>query len=95
MYSHISERVLGEKLGGLFAEDGIFLKYVTTDGDTCTDEGVSLVMQELAEDWVVLRQADTTHLCLSTTYLGQSQFKHTSKASFNDCFFQCQCLAVA
>lgn len=66
----LSEYTIGEKLGDLFVEDGIFLKYVTTDGDARIAEGVDLAMTKMAANWVVIRQADTT-------YLGQSQFKNT------------------
>lgn len=76
----LSEHTIGQRLGDLFAEDGIFIKYVTTDGDARTAEGVALSMRKMAEDWVVLRQADTTHL-------GQSQFRHTLKATFNNHMF--------
>ena len=75
-----SEYDIGKKLGSELAMQGILLKYVTTDGDGHSAEGIESSMKEIDPLWQVIRQADTTHL-------GQGQFRHTIKATFSKQMF--------
>ncbi len=58
----------------------IMVKYAVTDGDGRSAEGVQKAMNDINPIWKVVRQADTTHL-------GQSQYRHTLKATFNKKMF--------
>lgn len=76
----ISERDIGEEIGENLINDGILVRYVTTDGDARSADGVALGIAKHVKDWEVNRQADTTHL-------GQSQFRYAVRASFSPGMF--------
>lgn len=76
----LSELKMGEKLGQMFADDRVLVKYVTTDGDARTAEGVQSAMRKLFPDWEVIRKADPVHI-------GQSQVRETISATFSDHMF--------
>lgn len=71
-----SEYDIGKKLGNDIANDNIFVRHVTTDGDSRSSEGVKDAMRAKDPFWSVIRQADTTHL-------SQSQFRRVQKAKFS------------
>ena len=75
-----SERVIGQKIGDDIADDGLLIRYVITDGDARSAEGVQKAMERTFPGCTVERQADTTHL-------GQSQVRHAIKATFSDGMF--------
>lgn len=75
-----SEYEIGKELGKQMALDNILVKYVTTDGDAKSAEGVQFAMSSVNPLLQVVRQADTTHM-------GQSLFRHTLKACFSDHMF--------
>ena len=62
----LSELRIEEKLAEKFAKEQVMVKYVTSDGDARTAEGVKAAMQKLFPDWEVIRKADPVHI-------GQSQ----------------------
>ena len=72
----LSELRMGEKIGDMFAADQVLVKYVTTDGDARTAEGVQAAMRKLFPEWQVVRKADPVHL-------GQSQMRHTIASTFS------------
>lgn len=75
-----SEYTIGKNLGEQLAAENILVKYVTTDGDGRSAEGIQAAISEIDPLWEVIRQADTAHL-------GQSLFRHTTKAVFSDTMF--------
>lgn len=76
----LSELRMGEKIGDMFADEQVMVKYVTTDGDARTAEGVQAAMKKLFPDWEVIRKADPVHI-------GQSQIRETMKSQFSDEMF--------
>ncbi len=76
----ISEKDIGEAIGEDLIRDEILVRYVATDGDARSADGVAIGIAKHVKDWEVSRQADTTHL-------GQSQFRHTVRASFSPGMF--------
>lgn len=76
----LSELRMGEKLGDMFADEQVLVKYVTTDGDARTAEGVQSAMKKLFPDWEVIRKADPVHI-------GQSQIRETVSSTFSDQMF--------
>lgn len=77
MAEPFTERDIGKKLGEDMAKDGVPVKYVATDGDGRSAEGVGAAMLRPFPNLRVRRQADTIHL-------GQSLFRKAMKASFSD-----------
>ena len=76
----ISEREIGSMIGEELANNGLFVRHVTTDGDARGAEGVGLAMRKRDPDWQLERQADTTHL-------GQGQFRSAMRATFSSTMF--------
>lgn len=76
----LSELRMGEKLGDMFADERVLVKYVTTDGDARTAEGVQSAMRKLFPDWEVVRKADPVHI-------GQSQIRETMSSTFSGHMF--------
>lgn len=76
----LSELKMGEKLGDMFADEQVLVKYVTTDGDARTAEGVQAAMRKLLPDFDVIRKADPVHI-------GQSQIRETISSKFSDEMF--------
>lgn len=76
----LSELRMGEKIGEMFADDHVAVKYVTTDGDARTAEGVQSAMHRLFPNTEVIRKADPVHI-------GQSQIRQTILATFSDQMF--------
>ena len=70
----LSEYTAGVDIGRQFASQNVGLRYVVTDGDARSAEGVKAGMSETACE--VERQADTTHL-------EQSLFRNSMKAQFS------------
>lgn len=77
MAEPFTEREIGRKLGADIAKQGVPVKYVTTDGDGRSCEGVEAAMSRSFPNLRVRRQADTTHM-------GQSLFRKVMKASFSN-----------
>lgn len=75
-----SEYNMGRRIGERLASEDILVKYVTTDGDGRSAQGIGDSMAALDPSWEVVRQADTTHM-------GQSLFRHSLKASYSDNMF--------
>lgn len=73
----LSELRMGEKIGEMFAEVKVPIKYVTTDGDGRSAEGVQTAMEKLIG---VERKADPVHI-------GQSQIRQTMSSVFSDQMF--------
>lgn len=77
MAEPFTEQDIGRKLGQEMSKQGIPVKYVTTDGDGRSADGVGMAMSRSFPNLRVRRQADTTHM-------GQSQFRRVMKASFSE-----------
>lgn len=75
-----SEYNIGRRIGERLASENILVKYITTDGDGKSAQGIGDSMAALDPALEVVRQADTTHM-------GQSLFRHSMKASFSDNMF--------
>jgi hypothetical protein len=76
----MSEKIIGAKIGADLVEEGLLVRYVTTDGDARGAEGIQNAMLKSDPGWRTERQADTTHL-------GQAQFRHTVRATFSEGMF--------
>lgn len=76
----LSEYTMGERLGEMFARDGIPIKYVTSDGDARSAAGIEAAMKTVFPDWEVVRKADPVHI-------GQSQIKQTRSSTFSSEMF--------
>lgn len=76
----LSEFTMGEKIGENFCLDDLLIKYVCTDGDARSAEGLGKAMSKDNALWNVLRQADTVHL-------GCSQYRKCLKCEFSNGFF--------
>ena len=74
----LSEYVAGIDIGRQFAKQNVGIRYVVTDGDARSAEGVKAGMA--GTSCVVERQADTTHL-------EQSVFRNSMKAKFSPRMF--------
>ena len=74
----LSEYTAGLEIGRQFTLQNIGLRYVVTDGDAHSAEGVKAGMSNTACS--IERQADTTHL-------GQSMFRNMMKTQFSERFF--------
>ena len=76
----LSEKNMGQKVGEDLAGDGLAIRYVVTDGDARSADGVRQAMERVFPGCTVERQADTTHL-------GLSLFRHVIRAQFSDGMF--------
>ena len=75
-----SDHRIGEKLGEKFVEDKVNVKYVATDGDARSAEGVALAMQKLFSNQRVESKADLIHF-------GQSLIRQTMSSTFSQRMF--------
>ena len=75
-FAPFSEKNMGKDIGDQLALQGMLIKYVTTDGDSRSAEGVDSAMKTVDPMWRVERLADPTHLA-------QGQFRHCYKANFS------------
>lgn len=76
----LSEYKIGEEIGNLFANQGILIRHVTTDGDARSADGVASAQGKVNPNSEVIRQADTTHL-------GQGLFKAIQRITFSKNMF--------
>jgi hypothetical protein len=76
----LSEYQIGKKIGQQLARDKINIKYVTTDGDARSAEGLQTGLNTEGIPNEVTRLADTTHL-------SQAQFRQAAKAKFSGSMF--------
>ena len=76
----LSERNIGKKIGEDLAQNDVSVRYVATDGDGRSAEGLRAAMDEHIPGTMVERQADTTHL-------GQGMFRQTMRATFSKDMF--------
>ena len=77
----LGEKNLGYKIGQDMANRNIYIKNVTTDGDSTSATGVQLAMNEFLEDsWTVQRLADPIHR-------GQCMMRQGTKAKFSNSMF--------
>lgn len=79
-YSPLSEYSMGKDIATELFAQGSTVKYVTTDGDSKSSEGVKEALRILKPMWQVERHADPTHL-------GQLQFKKCMNATFSQQMF--------
>lgn len=75
-----SEYNIGRRIGEKLASENILVKYITTDGDGRSCQGIGDSMAALDPTWEVVRQADMTHM-------GQSLFRHSMKAAYSTNMF--------
>ena len=79
-FAPFSEYDMGHEIGSQLSLQGTLVKYVTTDGDSKSAQGLDNAMKILHPMLSVQRLADPTHL-------GQSQFQKCYQANFSDGMF--------
>lgn len=80
MPAPFSEHDIGKKLAEDIIKQNVKIKFVTTDGDSRSSQGVAEAMNIYDPTVKVTRLADTTHLA-------QSLFRKANKAPFSDTMF--------
>ena len=75
-YAPLTEYAMGKDIGEQTLKQDAIVKYVTTDGDSKSSQGVDNALQVVHPMWKLERLADPTHV-------GQAQFRRCIKAEFS------------